>query len=70
MADEDGECDMEVLENDFESENADDGDIEETIHTYLPGEPLNEGEELVYEESAYQLYHQAHTGDIDKCLLS
>ncbi|CAD5124881.1 DgyrCDS13134 [Dimorphilus gyrociliatus] len=29
---------------------------------YLPGQPMEEGEELVYDKSAYILYHRAQTG--------
>lgn len=29
---------------------------------YLPGQPLEEGEELVYDHTAYHMYHEAQTG--------
>jgi hypothetical protein len=29
---------------------------------YLPGDPINEDEELVREESAYEMFHEAQTG--------
>lgn len=29
---------------------------------YLPGEPLKEGEELVYDPTAYVMLHEAHAG--------
>ena len=33
-----------------------------TAQVYLPGDPLNEDEELVREESAYEMFHEAQTG--------
>lgn len=42
----------------FAEENMDNEDGE----TYLPGQPMDEGEELVYDKSAYILYHRAQTG--------
>ncbi|XP_014287482.1 glutamate-rich WD repeat-containing protein 1 [Halyomorpha halys] len=30
---------------------------------YLPGQPLNEGEELVHDDSAYVMLHDGHAGD-------
>ena len=32
---------------------------------YLPGDPLKEDEELVREDSAYEMFHEAQTG---KCV--
>lgn len=33
-----------------------------TTQVYLPGDPLDENEELVREESAYEMFHEAQTG--------
>lgn len=56
----------EEMENDSEdSASSDDEDNEKDDNkqdVYLPGKPLEEGEELVCDESAYVMLHQARTG--------
>ncbi|XP_057367599.1 glutamate-rich WD repeat-containing protein 1-like [Daphnia carinata] len=52
----------------YDDDSQDDGDtVEEDVsqgpqQTYLPGKPLEEGEELVCDENAYLMFHQANTG--------
>lgn len=68
----DNDNDMEVNEGvedeDMESEDSSSDDENEEKETnekqgvYLPGKPLEEGEELVCDESAYIMLHQARTG--------
>jgi len=55
----DEEMDMVNMESDEED---DDMEEEGSQKVYLPSETLEEGEELVCDESAYTMYHQAHTG--------
>ena len=48
--------------NDDDEEEAASSEDEEAKEVYLPGKPLEENEELVCNESAYVMLHQAHTG--------
>lgn len=57
MKSDDSDDSVSTDEEDNENENEDqNGDV------YLPGKPLEEGEELVCDESAYIMLHQAKTG--------
>lgn len=66
------EVDMEVLDDveDEDMENSSDSSDEEgenkeqseKSEVYLPGKPLDADEELVCDESAYVILHQARTG--------
>lgn len=61
---------MDIVENENDSESSEDDENmnEEEAGTsgnskvYLPGKPLEEGEELICDESAYVMLHQAQTG--------
>lgn len=64
---EDVDTEEEASGEEEEEEGAEEGEEEEgepdgPPQTYLPGKPLEEGEELVCDENAYIMYHQANTG--------
>ncbi|XP_072044246.1 glutamate-rich WD repeat-containing protein 1-like [Amphiura filiformis] len=52
---------MEVVDPDDDAE-ADIDDDKKEERMYLPGDPIEGDEELIQDESAYQMYHQAQTG--------
>lgn len=57
------DVDFDHINDDDEEEAASaEEDDEESKEVYLPGKPLEENEELVCNESAYVMLHQAHTG--------
>lgn len=62
--DEDMDDDVSDSNDSVSSEDENEGDAKETgaQEVYLPGKPLEAGEELVCDDSAYVMLHQARTG--------
>lgn len=58
------DMDDDVSDSDDSVSTDDEGDGKETGEqgVYLPGKPIEAGEELVCDESAYVMLHQARTG--------
>ncbi|XP_015523210.2 glutamate-rich WD repeat-containing protein 1 [Neodiprion pinetum] len=61
-AEDDGDDDDDDEAEDEDMEAEDDNDTEKKSKIYLPGQPLEKGEELVVDHSAYRMLHQAQTG--------
>lgn len=60
MDDSSGDSDNEVMEQ--ENGNDQNDDNKEESKVYLPGQPLDSGEELVVDKSAYRILHHAQSG--------
>lgn len=63
---EDENYEMEIVAPEDEIDEIEENDVESTSHSvgevYLPGKPIKSDEELVCDESAYVMLHQATTG--------
>ncbi|CAF1221412.1 unnamed protein product, partial [Didymodactylos carnosus] len=50
---------------DMESDTTGTATAATSSKVYLPGDPLNEDEELIRDDNAYELFHEAQTGNFD-----
>lgn len=62
MSDDEKEVSEEAMEVVSEEGVAEDPENTVPEEVYLPGKPLEEGEQLVCDQSAYKMLHQAQTG--------
>lgn len=60
--DEEMEDDASDSDDSVSTDEENESDANAAQDVYLPGKPLEEGEELVCDESAYVMLHQARTG--------
>lgn len=56
------DADEHMAEDSDEIEDETMPERDKTPQVYIPGDHPNETEELVYDETAYIMYHQAQTG--------
>lgn len=62
VEDEEMEDDSDQSVSTDDEKDDDNNDSKTKGEVYLPGKPLEEGEELICDESAYVMLHQARTG--------
>lgn len=58
----DGEEEEEEIEDDDDEDEGEEKKENGENEVYLPGKPMDEGEELTFDKSAYVMYHAAATG--------
>ena len=61
--------DLEEDAMEFVEDNENEAEGSATSKVYLPGQEIADDEELVCEDSAYVMYHQAQTGNTSKQMI-